>query len=105
LSPSVAKWVSLSALFMAADLTDQPFDIAAANASVANMSIPALDPRTSEDCLLLDVFVPQKLFDITKKSRDSDEGAPSWFGSVKYVQSPLLVLAQIDTRWRLRSWL
>jgi len=40
----------------------------AGNLSLA--SIPPPDPRTSEDCLFLDVFVPKSIFD-TKATNDS----------------------------------
>jgi hypothetical protein len=42
-------------------------------------SIPVPDPRTSEDCLFLDVFVPKSIFDSkatkdSKRNSDSDAG-------------------------------
>jgi hypothetical protein len=75
-SQVLAKWTTLSTLFVTADLTNQTFNVTIANASIANLSIPALDPRTSKDCLLLDGFVPQRIFELSKGSRDSDRGAP-----------------------------
>lgn len=45
---------------------------ASTNLSLAN--IPPPDPRTSEDCLFLDVFVPKSIFDskATKNSKRND---------------------------------
>ena len=57
-------WELLAAEFVPAYLTGQPFNLSAATAALANMTgpPPAQDPRTTEDCLFLDVYVPQKIF-------------------------------------------
>ncbi|KAL9118166.1 MAG: hypothetical protein Q9187_005294, partial [Circinaria calcarea] len=57
-------WTAISAIFVPKYLTGQPFDLAATEAALANSSSspPAIDPRTSEDCLFLDVIVPQTVF-------------------------------------------
>ena len=57
-------WTALAAEFAPAYLTGQPFNLLAAEAALANLSttLPIQDPRTSEDCLFLDVIVPKKIF-------------------------------------------
>jgi hypothetical protein len=45
---------------------------AATNLSLAN--IPKPDPRTSEDCLFLDVFTPKSVFDSRDKRNDDNHG-------------------------------
>jgi len=44
----------------------------ALQASQANASTPTLDPRTTEDCLFLDVFAPRSVFN--KKLPSSGKG-------------------------------
>ena len=68
-------WALIAQRFVPASLTGQSFNLSAAEAAVAEASgsIPAQDPRTSEDCLFLDVVVPEKIFD-TKASHNT--GAP-----------------------------
>lgn len=44
----------------------------ATSSNGSSSATPAQDPRTDEDCLFLDVVVPQQIFD----SRDSGYGAP-----------------------------
>lgn len=57
-------WLLIAAQFLPAYLTGKPFNASAAEAALAaNSSLgPPQDPRTSEDCLFLDVIVPQKVF-------------------------------------------
>lgn len=43
----------------------------AANLSLS--SIPAPDPRTSEDCLFLDVMVPKKIYDKRVKEHERED--------------------------------
>ena len=60
--------------FTGAYLEGQPFNLSAAEASQANSSSgQSVDPRTTEDCLFLDVYAPKKFFEETSKPR---EGAP-----------------------------
>ena len=51
-----------------------PFNYTAAAEAVANgtSTTPMIDPRTSEDCLVLDVIVPKSVFD----SRNDKKGVP-----------------------------
>lgn len=57
-------WLVIATQFLPAYLAGQPFNVSAAEAALgANSSLaPPQDPRTSEDCLFLDVIVPQKVF-------------------------------------------
>ncbi|MCJ1467118.1 hypothetical protein MMC07_005740 [Pseudocyphellaria aurata] len=57
-------WLLIAAQFLPAYLAGKPFNGSAAEAALAASSIkpPPQDPRTSEDCLFLDVIVPQKVF-------------------------------------------
>ena len=68
-------WTLIAAQFDPAYLTSKPFNLSAAEAALVNASnlAPPQDPRTTEDCLFLDVVVPEKIFEekATKKS-----GAP-----------------------------
>lgn len=59
-----AAWLLITQQFIPAYLSGQPFNLSAAQAAAANASgpAPAQDPRTSEDCLYLDVVVPEKIF-------------------------------------------
>jgi carboxylesterase type B len=45
-------------------------------ANVNLSSLPTPDPRTSEDCLFLDVFVPTKIFNSTKSKSHIKRGTP-----------------------------
>lgn len=70
----VAGWNSGSNAFVKAYTNGDPFAEAAILGERAQQSakIPPLDPRTTEDCLFLDVFVPKKVFD----SMESGAKAP-----------------------------
>ncbi|KAG5770183.1 hypothetical protein H9Q72_002848 [Fusarium xylarioides] len=52
-----------------AHIQGQDLDLEAIRHSAVNQSEPPLDPRTSEDCLFLDVIVPKKIFDDLKKGK------------------------------------
>ena len=67
-------WTAITAKFAPAYLTGQPFNVSAAEAALANYSgpVPAPDPRTTEDCLFLDVYSPKEVFD----KRADHHGAP-----------------------------
>ncbi len=76
-------WYLIAAQFVPAYLTGQPFNLTAAEGALAGASskLPPQDPRTTEDCLFLDVVVPQNIFKkATKESRNDDKksncGAP-----------------------------
>lgn len=57
-------WELIAQQFLPAYLTGQPFNTSAVEAAIAKASgsVPAQDPRTSEDCLFLDVVTPEKVF-------------------------------------------
>jgi carboxylesterase type B len=40
--------------------------------SAADQPLPPIDPRTTEDCLFLDVMVPEKIFETS----ENGSGAP-----------------------------
>ena len=71
-------WEALALLFLPAYLTGQPFNISVAEAALANgtQSLPAIDPRTTEDCLFLDVAVPKTIFDGRTSKENNTSGAP-----------------------------
>ena len=66
-------WIALAQEFLPAYLTGKPFNVSAAVAALSANStgLPAIDPRTTEDCLFLDVAVPKTIFD----ERNSTSGA------------------------------
>ena len=68
-------WQTIGIQFGNAYATGQlPFNYTAAAEAVANMTsaTPTIDPRTTEDCLVLDVIVPKSAFD----SRNDNKGVP-----------------------------
>lgn len=69
-------WELIAEQFDPAYLTGQPFILSAAEAALAKAagSAPSQDPRTSEDCLFLDVVVPEKIFN--SKTHRRGAGAP-----------------------------
>jgi len=69
-------WLAITTTFIPAYLTGMNFSYEAAVAALANSSAPppAMDPRTSEDCLFLDVVVPKQIFD--QAGNQSCGGAP-----------------------------
>ncbi|EHK26551.1 uncharacterized protein TRIVIDRAFT_52507 [Trichoderma virens Gv29-8] len=62
---AIAAWNNGSNAFVKAYTNGVPFAKAAILGEEAqeNAKVPPLDPRTTEDCLFLDVFVPQKVFE------------------------------------------
>ena len=77
---AIPAWTAISAEFVPAYLEGLSFNLTAAEASLANMTmtVPPQDPRTSEDCLFLDVVVPQAIFEKANSSNavNSTSGAP-----------------------------
>lgn len=69
-------WLAITPNFTTAYLTGQSFNYEAAVAALSKASgpAPAMDPRTSEDCLFLDVIVPKQIFD--QAGNNSCRGAP-----------------------------
>lgn len=74
------NWLGLSMLFAEAYATNQlPFDVTKAKETLSQLPPPPQDGRITEDCLVLDVLVPQKVFDartIHKQGVRSTGGAP-----------------------------
>lgn len=63
----------MAALFAADYAADRlPFNYTQAEETLANSPPPAMDPRVTEDCLVLDVLVPKAVFHEHAKSK----GAP-----------------------------
>lgn len=71
-------WQLIAAQFVPAYLTGKPFNVSAAEATIAEAagSSPPIDPRTTEDCLFLDVVVPEQIFNNARNSSTSKKGAP-----------------------------
>ena len=74
--------------------TGKPFDYNAAaaqvNASAANVG-KLVDPRTTEDCLFLDVHVPKAIFD----AQGQGKGAPVlvWYAKYSLLERELYLRA------------
>ena len=75
---ALPAWLAISAQFVPAYLAGKPFDLAAAEASLMNATAqaPPVDPRTTEDCLFLDVYSPKKVFDRAASNDRQKGGAP-----------------------------
>lgn len=71
-------WQPIAAQFAPAYLAGQPFNSSAAEASiVAAAGAPrSADERTTEDCLFLDVVVPERVFSRGSSSSRPGKGAP-----------------------------
>ncbi|KAL8689466.1 MAG: hypothetical protein Q9218_004871 [Villophora microphyllina] len=71
-------WSLIAAQFDPAYLAGKPFNASAAEAAIvaASISPPSIDPRTTEDCLFLDVVVPEQVFSQASNSTGSPKGAP-----------------------------
>lgn len=66
-------WLLTAAQFVPAYLTGQPFNASASSSgSGSSTTLPPQDPRTTEDCLFLDVAVPEKIFN----AKGTGTGAP-----------------------------
>lgn len=59
-------------------MTGKPFNASAAEATIAAAaeSSPSINPRTTEDCLFLDVVVPEQIFNEADSSGSSKKSAP-----------------------------
>ncbi|KAL8713078.1 MAG: hypothetical protein Q9225_006847, partial [Loekoesia sp. 1 TL-2023] len=75
---AVPAWELIAAQFLPAYLTGKPFNASTAEAAIAAAaeSPPSIDPRTTEDCLFLDVVVPEQIFNKADNSSSSKKGAP-----------------------------
>ncbi|KAL9582931.1 MAG: hypothetical protein Q9203_005285 [Teloschistes exilis] len=71
-------WYIIASEFDPAYLAGKPFNASAAEAALAaaNASPPFVDPRETEDCLFLDVVVPEQIFAQTQNSTSASKGAP-----------------------------
>ncbi|KAL8994183.1 MAG: hypothetical protein Q9169_005786 [Polycauliona sp. 2 TL-2023] len=71
-------WSLTAAEFVPAYLTGEPFNTSAAEDAVeAAIASPGpVDPRETEDCLFLDVVVPEQIFNLAGDSKNSESGAP-----------------------------
>ena len=71
-------WELTSEIFVPDYLEGKPYNTSAAggNSSGAGGSLPPQDPRTTEDCLFLDVVVPQSIFQGASNSTNFTSGAP-----------------------------
>ncbi|KAM0511442.1 hypothetical protein ACHAPE_009881 [Trichoderma viride] len=74
------NWLLMSTLFTTAFANNQlPFNVTEANETLSQLPPLPQDGRTTEDCLVLDVLVPQKVFDArttSKKGAKPTKGAP-----------------------------
>ena len=71
-------WELITEAFVPDYLEGKPFNLSAAEASLSSMtgSLPPQDPRTTEDCLFLDVVVPQSVFQSASNTTNNTSGAP-----------------------------
>lgn len=71
-------WYLIASEFDPAYLAGKPFNASAAEAAVAaaSASPPSIDPRETEDCLFLDVVVPEQVFAQIRNSTSASKGAP-----------------------------
>ena len=73
-------WLGVGSQFLDAYIRIEPFNFAAVNATFyAGLDIakpPLQDPRTTEDCLFLDVIVSKKTFDSSMHSPNATSGSP-----------------------------
>ena len=78
----IPAWQTIGLEFVEAVVTGNlPFNFSAAETAVKNASSSPVvtDPRTTEDCLVLDVLVPKAIFDLGQQShvtRSQTKGAP-----------------------------
>jgi carboxylesterase type B len=68
-------WIIEQEAFIVDFLTNRPFN-GTIDSFPNSGPIGAEDPRTSEDCLFLDLLVPQKVFDSAQKGRGRSKGVP-----------------------------
>ena len=71
-------WELIAVTFDTDYLTGKPYDPSASSTSPAQMTLPPQDPRTTEDCLFLDVVVPEQIFSNSSNSTNTTAsgGAP-----------------------------
>lgn len=78
ISQATPAWRLLTAEFVPAYLSGEPFNVSEAETDLESMtsSIPEQDPRTTEDCLFLDVVVPKTIFAGASNATNHTTGAP-----------------------------
>ncbi|KEF62257.1 uncharacterized protein A1O9_00229 [Exophiala aquamarina CBS 119918] len=88
-------WITISGEFMQAYLLGESFDEGAAWGSLATQPPPPPDPRVSEDCLVLDVLVPEKVWDAVSSGQTPQAEVLVWiygggfvFGSKDFWGNP-----------------
>lgn len=71
-------WELIAGVFDVDFLTGQPYNASASGASSSGKppKLPVQDPRTTEDCLFLDVVVPQQIFKRACNTKKNPSGAP-----------------------------
>lgn len=71
-------WELIAAVFDPDYLEGKPFNLSATVAGLASESgsLPSVDPRTTEDCLFLDVVVPRNVLDPASNLTNLTSGAP-----------------------------
>lgn len=73
-------WLLTSRQFIPDYLAGIPFNASTVGGSSSNSSsapeLPPIDPRTTEDCLFLDVVVPQAIFNHATNTTNYTSGAP-----------------------------
>ncbi|KAL8949240.1 MAG: hypothetical protein Q9222_004639, partial [Ikaeria aurantiellina] len=76
----VPTWLGVGGQFLEAYVKNEPFDFDSVNksfyAGLESAKPPLQDPRTTEDCLFLDVIVPRKTFEGTGRLKNSTAGSP-----------------------------
>ena len=77
------EWLQVGSQFLAAYVKGQPFDFTAANTTAAATASsaaekPPIDPRTTEDCLFLDVIIPKQIFDSARANNTSGSPVLVW---------------------------
>lgn len=79
-------WGLIAEQFVEDYLTGQPFNLSAASTAVASASgsLPPQDPRTSEDCLFLDVIAPKTIFDQCQSTRKAAAPVLVWIHGGAY---------------------
>ena len=89
-------------------LEGKPFNLSATVASLASESdfLPSLDPRTTEDCLFLDVVVPQTILKSASNKTNLTSGAPVlvWIYGGGYIAGEKSAYSTFFWRPYLLSW-
>ncbi|KAL8849807.1 MAG: hypothetical protein Q9221_005223 [Calogaya cf. arnoldii] len=69
-------WRFTAGPFVRAYLTGEPFNSSDADVAREAAAAGPVDPRETEDCLFLDVVVPEQIFDRASQSKNPGKGAP-----------------------------